>query len=111
MRPPERCGGHEAAAIYRSTRWCGCGVAAYRARAGAAAEWPLTAHAQERRRMRRIGFLMGTSETDLNEQSSVAASVQTLERLGWVAGKNIEIEYRWTAGDPRGVQEYAQELV
>ena len=78
---------------------------------GAAAAWPLTAHAQERRRMRRIGFLMGTSETDLNEQSSVAAFVQTLERLGWVAGKNIEIEYRWTAGDPRRMQEYAQELV
>jgi putative tryptophan/tyrosine transport system substrate-binding protein len=66
---------------------------------------------EERRRMRRIGFLMGTSETDLNEQSSVAAFVQTLERLGWVAGKNIEIEYRWTAGDPRRMQEYAQELV
>jgi putative tryptophan/tyrosine transport system substrate-binding protein len=34
---------------------------------GGAAAWPLAAHAQQSERVRQIGVLMGTSESDLGE--------------------------------------------
>jgi putative ABC transport system substrate-binding protein len=34
-----------------------------------------------------------------------------LERLGWIEGRNLRIEYRWTAGDPALARSSAAELV
>jgi ABC-type uncharacterized transport system substrate-binding protein len=41
----------------------------------------------------------------------VAAVLQALQRLGWVAGRNIRIDYRFAAGDPALFKSYAAELV
>jgi putative ABC transport system substrate-binding protein len=78
---------------------------------GAAASWPLPARAQQPERMRRIGVLMSTSETEPEEKSIVAAFVSTLASAGWLPGRNMTIDYRWGAGDPHRMQEYARELV
>jgi len=76
---------------------------------GGAAAWPLTASAQER--VRRIGVLMTYSQTDREGQARNAAFLETLQRLGWTDGRNLRIEYRWSAGDPDREKTAAAELV
>jgi putative ABC transport system substrate-binding protein len=78
---------------------------------GSAAAWPLVAHAQQSERMRRIGLLMSTVQTDPEEAASVAAFVQTLERAGWIAGRNVTIDYRWAEGRDKAYAEVAAEFV
>ena len=41
----------------------------------------------------------------------MTAFAQALERLGWVEGKNIRIDYRFAAGDPTLFKTFAAELV
>jgi putative tryptophan/tyrosine transport system substrate-binding protein len=66
---------------------------------GGAAAWPLTAHAQQGERMRRIGVLMGVAANDPAAQARLAAFLQGLQQLGWTEGRNIRIDIRWGAGD------------
>src|SRR5262249_3259826 len=67
--------------------------------AGSAVTWPLVAHAQQEARMRRVGVLMSTATGDGESHARVAAFVEGLEQFGWADGRNVRIEYRWTAGD------------
>jgi len=78
---------------------------------GGAAVWPLAARAQQAERVRRIGVLLSTTETDPEGQARVAALRQGLEELGWTEGRNIKVDYRWGAGDPLRVRAHAAELV
>jgi putative ABC transport system substrate-binding protein len=78
---------------------------------GAAAAWPLAAHAQEGERMRRIGFLTPFVEDDPEAKARVAAFVQGLQQLGWTDGRNVRIDIRWGAGDAERIRRYAAELV
>ena len=64
---------------------------------GAAAAWPLAGYAQQPERMRRVGVLMAFSENDPPARASVNAFTQALGRLGWIEGKNIQIDYRFAA--------------
>ena len=66
---------------------------------GGAAAWPLAAHAQQSGGKRRIGVLLGITENDLETQSRVAAFRRGLRDLGWIEGRNVEIDYRFAAGD------------
>jgi putative tryptophan/tyrosine transport system substrate-binding protein len=63
---------------------------------GGAAAWPVMAWGQER--LRRIGVLMGQAATDPVSQARNAAFLQGLQELGWMIGRNVEIEYRWAPG-------------
>ena len=78
---------------------------------GAAVAWPLAARAQQSNRMRRIGVLMGFTESDREGQAFVAAFREGLQKLGWAEGRNIRIDYRWTALDKELIQQFAKELV
>jgi putative tryptophan/tyrosine transport system substrate-binding protein len=78
---------------------------------GSAAAWPLIAVAQQSDRMRRIGVLMGFAESDPEGQALVAAFREGLEKLGWAEGRNVRIDYRWTALDKELMQRFAKELV
>ena len=78
---------------------------------GAAVAWPLAARAQQPDRMRRIGVLMGFAESDREGQAFVAAFREGLQKLGWAEGRNIRIDYRWTALDKELIQQFAKELV
>ena len=78
---------------------------------GAAAAWPLTARAQQGERMRSIGVLMGRASGDPEGQKQAAALQRGLEELHWSSPRNIEIEYRWPAGDAVRAQAQAKELV
>jgi putative ABC transport system substrate-binding protein len=78
---------------------------------GTAVAWPLAARAQQPDRMRRIGVLMGFAESDREGQAFVAAFREGLQKLGWVEGRNIRIDFRWAASDVESMQRFAKELV
>jgi putative tryptophan/tyrosine transport system substrate-binding protein len=75
------------------------------------AMWPLAARAQQGEPERRIGVLMSTPENDPEGQERIAALLQALQQLGWTAGLNVQIDYRWSAGDAGEARKYAAELV
>jgi putative ABC transport system substrate-binding protein len=78
---------------------------------GGAATWPLAARAQQPEGMRRIGVLMNTAADDPEGQARNTAFVQALQQFGWTEGRNIRIDYRWSAGNADRTRGYAAELV
>jgi putative tryptophan/tyrosine transport system substrate-binding protein len=78
---------------------------------GAAAAWSVVARGQPSDRIRRIGVLMGWSESDPEYQSYFSAFAQELARLGWRVGDNLRIEQRWTNGNIDRAQAFAKELI
>jgi putative tryptophan/tyrosine transport system substrate-binding protein len=77
----------------------------------AAAAWPLAAHAQQRDDIRRIGFLIGLPADDADGQARLATFRRGMAALGWIVGRNLEMEYRAAGHDPDHYRKYAQELV
>jgi putative tryptophan/tyrosine transport system substrate-binding protein len=77
---------------------------------GAAAAWPLSAQAQQGR-MRRIGVLMAYADTDLEAKKWIAAFDRRIAELGWKAGSNVTIEYRWAGEAHELIRAAAAELV
>ena len=67
---------------------------------GGVAAWPLVTRAQQLNRMRRIGVLIPFSETDAETQALVAAFKQRFQELGWIDGRNVRFNYRYTDGNP-----------
>lgn len=78
---------------------------------GGAAAWPSVGQAQQRERMRRVGFQSNLAEGDREALPYVAAFEQTLAQLGWVVGRTVQIDYRWTAGDATKIRRTAAELL
>ena len=78
---------------------------------GGAAAWPLAARAQQAERMRRIGILLNLASDDAEGQARLAAFHQGLQQLGWTVGRNVQIDYRWGAGDADRIRKFAAELV
>jgi putative ABC transport system substrate-binding protein len=79
---------------------------------GGAAAWPFAVRAQQGERVRRIGVLMGYAESDSDAQAWYAAFQEGLQRLGWTAGRNTQIDTRWaTPDDLELMRRFAQELV
>jgi ABC-type uncharacterized transport system substrate-binding protein len=73
-----------------------------------AAAWPLAARAQQPGKLPTIGFL-GTEASVWSPYT--AAFVQRLRELGWIEGRTIAIEYRWSEGRPERNAEIAAEFV
>lgn len=72
---------------------------------------PLGAGAQQAKAMRRVGVLMNRPASDRNAQASFAAFKQTLEKLGWVDGRDVRIDHRWGTADAKTLRPGAAELV
>ena len=70
-----------------------------------AAWWPLTTHAQQPRKMWRIG-LISHSFTTYED-----GLFEGLRELGYVEGQNIIIERRYAEGNAARFQEFAEEMV
>jgi putative tryptophan/tyrosine transport system substrate-binding protein len=77
---------------------------------GGAAAWPLAAHGQQGERVRRLGVLMYTAESDDEGQSGLAAFREELGKVGWTEGGNIQIDVRWAAADIESMKRFAKEL-
>src|SRR5215470_13056669 len=78
---------------------------------GAAAASPLAARPRQAERMRRIGVLMGYPEGDPQAQANITALLQGLQNLGWIEGRNVQIDYRWAGGDPDKARTFARDLI
>jgi putative ABC transport system substrate-binding protein len=78
---------------------------------GAAAAWPLAVRAQQGERMRRVGVLMPLAPDDLGGQSEVSALKRGLQQLGWIEGRNLQIQCDWSGGEADSIQAAANELV
>jgi|SRR5262245_50899965 len=77
---------------------------------GGAVACPLRARAQQSRTMRRIGVLMNLAADDPEAPIRLAALLQGLQQLGWTVGQNVQIEYRWGAGNADLMRKHAAEL-
>jgi putative ABC transport system substrate-binding protein len=75
-----------------------------------AAAWPAVGLAQGER-VRRVGVLMGWSESDPALRASFTAFVEALAQLGWAAGGNVRIEQRWTNAEFGRIAPLAKEVV
>jgi ABC-type uncharacterized transport system substrate-binding protein len=75
------------------------------------ANWPFAVRSQQGESKRRIGVLIARPEKDAEGQSYLAAFQRALEPLWWRLGQNIEIDYRWTAGNANLAETFAKELV
>jgi putative ABC transport system substrate-binding protein len=73
---------------------------------GAAATWPLAAHAPQGERVRRVGALGVLAKDDPEAKAHEAAFQQALAGLGWTVGGNLRIDYRWAAGDATRLRKY-----
>ena len=78
---------------------------------GAAIFAARTLRAQQPERVPRVGVLVPFSENDQIAREGVTAFAQAMARLGWVDGRNIQIDYRFAANDPALFKTYASELV
>jgi putative tryptophan/tyrosine transport system substrate-binding protein len=77
----------------------------------ASAAWPLAARAQQPDRVRRIAVLLRVAQDDPDAQRDLQNFRKGLWQLGWTAGNNILIEYRYASADPAQMQTHAAELV
>jgi ABC-type uncharacterized transport system substrate-binding protein len=75
---------------------------------GAVLAAPLTAGAQQGGKVYRVGFLWDSPAVF---PDAIDAFRQGLRDLGYVEGRTIVIEYRWTDGKPERMRELAEELV
>jgi putative ABC transport system substrate-binding protein len=78
---------------------------------GGAAAFPFPARGQQAERLRRIGVLMAIPAADAEARTRIAAFQQSLQQLGWIDGRNLQIEYRWAHGRADEIRRNAVELV
>jgi putative ABC transport system substrate-binding protein len=76
---------------------------------GGAAAMPLAARAQQPGRLPTVGIFSSASPAAWAPWT--AAFAQRLHELGWVEGRTVTIEYRWTQGRTERVAEIAAEMV
>src|SRR2546426_22825 len=75
---------------------------------GASVAWPLAARAQQAGKLPTVGFL-GADASAFGPWT--AAFVARLRELGWIEGRTIAVEYRWSEGRPQRYAEIAAEFV
>jgi len=78
---------------------------------GAAATWPLAARAQRTDRMRTVSMLLGLAEKDPEAINRVKAFRLGMRDLGWIEGRNVQIDYRFTAANPESIDKNVAEVV
>jgi hypothetical protein len=59
----------------------------------------MAVRAQRSDRMWRIGVLTSLPADDRESLARVMAFLQGLQELGWTVGRNVQIDYRWVAGE------------
>jgi putative tryptophan/tyrosine transport system substrate-binding protein len=79
--------------------------------AGAITIWPLPLRAQQPDRQRRVGILLPIGKDDPEYQPWVTAFRTALQELGWVDGRNMQIDIRWATTNTAEIRKQAAELV
>jgi ABC-type uncharacterized transport system substrate-binding protein len=78
---------------------------------GGAVVWPLAAHAQQPDRMRRISVLLGLTENDPEQNARLKAFRLGMRDLGWIEGRNVQIEYRFAGANLALISQHVAELI
>jgi putative ABC transport system substrate-binding protein len=76
---------------------------------GAAAAWPLAVRAQQPARAAHVGYISSTSAAA--GQGLADCFLRGLNDLGWVQGKNLAVDYRWSGGALGRIGPLVAELV
>ena len=84
-------------------------IAALAGAVSGASAFGLRSTSVQAEKVRRIGVLMGLSES--NSGAFFTEFVEELARLGWTDGRNVRFEQRWTNGDPNRASAFATELI
>jgi putative ABC transport system substrate-binding protein len=66
---------------------------------GSAAAWPVVARSQQAERTRRIGVLINVPADGSDAQGNLAVFLQALQQLGWIEGRNVQIDIRRHAAE------------
>ena len=77
---------------------------------GAALMWPLTALAQQVKRVPRVGVLWHAGSAE-EEEVYLNALRKGFRDLGYIEGKNLDLEHRFPAEQPERFRALALELV
>jgi putative tryptophan/tyrosine transport system substrate-binding protein len=75
-----------------------------------AAAWPVLARAQTER-VRRVGVLISLSENDPMANAQFSEFTKRIAELGWIAGRNLQLDVRWAAGNIDQMRMLAKALV
>src|SRR5215212_2897093 len=78
---------------------------------GAALALPLTALAQDRARLRKLGILVNLNSDDEEGHARIRAFAQELHKRGWIEGENLHSEIRWAGENADLYHEYSKELI
>jgi len=73
--------------------------------------WSLTARAQQDERVRRLGVLMGFGENDAEGTLWFSSFTRALQEFGWIDGRNVRMDVRWSASNTESERIFAKELV
>jgi putative tryptophan/tyrosine transport system substrate-binding protein len=77
-----------------------------------ATPWPLAARAQQRpESLPRIGCLVAGAADDQEARARHNAFRDSLEKLGWIDGRTISIDYRWSSRGQERTQAGVTELI
>jgi putative ABC transport system substrate-binding protein len=78
---------------------------------GASATWPIAARAQRTDRMRTVSMLLGVAEKDPEAINRVKAFRLGMRDLGWIEGRNVQIDYRFARTDLESINKNVAEVV
>jgi putative tryptophan/tyrosine transport system substrate-binding protein len=78
---------------------------------GGAGAWPLAAWAQASQQVRRVSVLLGLGENDPEATSRVKAFRLAMRDLGWIEGRNVQIEYRFAETNLELIDKHVAEVV
>jgi putative ABC transport system substrate-binding protein len=77
---------------------------------GGAMAWPLAAHAQQPRKIPRVGVLWHAGNAE-EEEVYLRVLTKAFNDLGYIEGKTIDLEHRFPAEQPERFRFFARELV
>jgi putative ABC transport system substrate-binding protein len=78
---------------------------------GGVAAWPLAARAQHTDRMLRVSMLFASAEKDPEAINRVKAFRLGMRDLGWIEGRDVQIEYRFAGTNRESINKNVAELV
>jgi putative tryptophan/tyrosine transport system substrate-binding protein len=78
---------------------------------GAVAGWPVVALAQQGEPVRRIGVLTNGTDTEPLTTLMIELLRDELQKLGWIEGRNLRLDFRFGSGDANQTRVFAADLV
>lgn len=73
--------------------------------------WRTSAHAQQVERTHQIAILIPFRDDEPQVKLRLSAFKERLHELGWIEGRNIRFDYRFTGQDPERIRAGTEELI